>query len=91
MRYLIRYTVLIFNAIGRRLEWPEPQANRPRNPHLAECSLVRELLGYMGMLSVTTPALLHQIKGEHIMFLTLAIVGTYVAGIYLIRLVWWQE
>ncbi len=61
MRYLIRYTVLIFNAIGGRLEWPEPQANRPRNPHLAECSLVRELLVYMGMLSVTTLALLHQI------------------------------
>jgi len=28
---------------------------------------------------------------EHIMLWAILIAGTYVAGIYLIRLVWWQE
>ena len=39
-----------------------------------------------------TPAKTEKIKrGDTIMLWAIVIAGTYVAGIYLIRLVWWQE
>lgn len=39
-----------------------------------------------------TPAKTEKIKrGGTIMLWAIVIAGTYVAGIYLIRLVWWQE
>lgn len=39
-----------------------------------------------------TPAKTEKInRGGTIMLWAIVIVGTYVAGIYLIRLVWWQE
>ncbi len=54
--------------------------------------LVRKLLLSRNMLLETMPQLLDRRNKEgHIMLWAIAIVGTYVAGIYLIRLVWWQE
>jgi hypothetical protein len=50
---------------------------------------------YASCLSVSvTPCLttlIHRKEGDEIMYWAIMIVGTYVAGIYLIRLVWWQE
>ncbi len=54
--------------------------------------LVRELLLPRHMLSGTMKRLLnHKHKESHIMLWTIAVLGTYVVGIYFIRLVWWQE
>ena len=63
-----------------------PQANQCTYPRL-----VRELLLVRVVMAATLRKNTENKKRRQIMLWAIVIAGTYVAGIYLIRLVWWQE